>query len=95
MKFKEGKGLARFHRESTYEYTNEEVATVALALRDLGVVRRENAELRKLVERIVANDRHFVPDLDVDGLAADALREHEAIVAAAKEYLSSANKEQQ
>lgn len=51
----------------------------------VGEVEAQIVEFRKLAERIVANDRHFVPDWDVDGLAADALREHEAIVARAKE----------
>lgn len=37
--------------------------------------------LRALLRRWVDNDKHFVPDWDVDGLAADALREYENLVA--------------
>ena len=51
----------------------------------VGEVEERLIELRNLAGRIVANDHHFVPDLDVDGLAAESLREYEAIVARAKE----------
>lgn len=34
-----------------------------------------------LLARLVVNDRHFCPAWDVDGLAADALREYENLVA--------------
>ena len=51
----------------------------------------ELIQLRALCDRLVTNDSHFAPDWDVDGLAADALREHEAIVARSKELQSRRN----
>lgn len=43
--------------------------------------------LQGIARRLVENDRHLVLDYDVDGLSADAIKEHESTLEAARQAL--------
>lgn len=46
------------------------------------------SEVEKLLIRLVDNDRHFCPAMDVDGLAEAAMHEYLEIIDAARSALS-------